>query len=524
MNKKYFILVFLFNLIIAIAYFLDNINAPVTEISSDLANIIPICKKIDNPSLFAKDLYLNDINNVKYYTPFYVQTLRFIAKFTNYDYLKALNILSFFTHFFYGMLWFYFFYFLKKDFWLAFGFSIFMRGVIWPPGYELLGISDLWTIMPRTVFIALIPIPFLIYKLFKRKLFLGSIILGLLVNFHPISGIGAIIVYFSVFISYNYLQKEISLKNQFYQIILVSFGVLIGMAPYFITYISNVKKDIFVDQKLFEAAFHARIDDLFFDGILFIKNWHRPFTYFFGLFFVLFYFFDSSLKKNNFKILFFSISILLIFANTIPFVEKLINQTYNLNLRLAFQLIRSQKLILIIMQVGMFLFLYEVIKKYDIKNIFKILFFLIYLILLSLTSVDFMTKTPFFRDDISRLILPDNLKFESRILKKDGIIDVFEYVNKNTKITDLFYCKNVYFRTATNRSEVLDFHAAGMLIEGNPKTYINAYLDNSKFNNSNFKDKIELLKSKKVNYIIDSVNWTGLTPIIKIKEYYIYKL
>ena len=172
----------------------------------------------------------------------------------------------------------------------------------------------------------------------------------------------------------------------------------------------------------------------------------------------------------------------------------------------------------------MFLFLYEVFKKYDLKNKFKILFFLIYLILLSSTSFDFMSKVPLLRDDISRLILPNNLKFKSKNLENDAIIDVFEYINKNTKITDLFYCKNVYFRTATNRSEVLDFHAAGMLIEGNPKTYINAYLDNSKFNNSDFKDKIELLKSKKVNYIIDSVNWSGLTPIIKIKEYYIYKL
>ena len=131
MSKKQFFVAIFVNLVIAIAFFISNLNAEVTDISSDLANIIPICKKLDNPSLYQNDLYLGDINNVKYYTPFYVETLRFIAKFTHFDYIQALNVLSLLTHFIYGMLWFYLLFLIRKDFIIALLFSIF----IWRFGY-----------------------------------------------------------------------------------------------------------------------------------------------------------------------------------------------------------------------------------------------------------------------------------------------------------------------------------------------------------------------------------------------------
>ncbi len=525
MSKKYFLIVLAFNFFIASAFYISNSSAVITDISGDLANIIPICKKLDNPSLYKNDLYLGNINNVKYYTPFYVESLRYIASYTNYDYVKALNVLNFLTHFLYGVFWFYLLFLIKKDFWLAFGFSIFFRGIIWPPGMELLGISDLWTMMPRTLFSALVPLPFIIYKLTNQKIIVPAIVLGVLVNFHPISGIGAVLVYASLLCAYYFMQNELVLSKRLIEFLIIFTGIFIGMLPYFITYLSNVKSNLDIDQNLFETAIHARISEIFFDGVLFLKSWNRPYTYFFGVVFIVFYFIDSSSRKINFKIILFSILTILVFSNSLPFIEQQINHAFNLNFRVAFQLIRSQKIVIVLLQIGLFLFLYEIINKFKISSTQKIFSIAFYLLVLSCSSAPFLDKIPLIGDDISRFSLPSNLKiYPAKKIDTTPIIEVFDFVNKKTTTNDLFYCRNVYFRAATNRSEILDFHAAGMLIEGNPKTYTKAYTDLMLFNKSDLIHKIAWLKSKNVTYIIDKEQWGSLVPIYKNEQYNIYKI
>ena len=525
MKNKHLIIVIILNLFIAIAFFVSNLDAKVTDISSDLANILPICKKLDNPVLYQNDLYLGEIDNVKYYTPFYVEILRFIAKFTHFDYVKALNILALITHFIYGMTWFYLLFLIKRDFFTALLFSIFMRGIIWPPGMELLGIADLWTIMPRTVFSALIPLPFIIYKFARHKTFMAAIVLGLLVNFHPISGIGAIIIYVSLFFFNNYFNGkafELIFLKEFLIIILLIF---IGMTPYFFIYFKNVKSVLNIDQELFEIAIRARIDESFFDSFVFLKSWNHPYAYFFGLAFIFFYFFDSSIKKINFKVIFFTILILLVFCNSISFFENQINSLLHLNFRFAFQLIRAQKLVIVLLQVSMFLLIIEFINYFKINNFVKVGATFIYFFLLSISSAPFFNSFPLIGDDISRLSLPNNLKiypFKKQDLKL--INEVFDFVNINLPSNTLFYCENIYFRAATNRSEVLDFHAAGMLIEGNPQAYINAYKSITIFNKSSYLQKITFLKQKKVDYIIVKNKWNSLNLIFRNKDYYVYKL
>jgi hypothetical protein len=526
MQKKHIALVIIFNSILAFSFYHYNLKAEVTDISSDLANIIPICKKLDNPNLFQNDLYLNDINNVKYYTPFYVESIRFIAKFTNQNYIQALNILGFLSHFIYGLVWFLLFYLIKKDFWIAFGFSIFFRGIIWPPGMELLGISDLWTIMPRTVFIALIPIPFIIYKINNAKyLYIAAVILGLLVNFHPISGIGSIIIYFALFAFENYNQKKLFSKNSLFEYLFIAFSIIVGMLPYLLTYILNVKPNVSINQELFQEAIRFRINDVFFNSYLFIKSWHRPVFYFFLICFILFYFFDSSSRKKNFKMITFSIFVLFLFSNGITYIENIVNDKFQMNFRFAFQLIRAQKLIIIMMQIGLYLLLFEIVKKYLISNKIKIFVICIYLGLLSFSSAPIIKNIPFIGEDISTFILPNNLKtFQSPKKDNTNILNAYKYINNNTKQDANFYCKDVYFRTATNRSEILDFHAAGMLIEGNQLAYINAYNDFKNFQHYSQEEKLNFLKKKNVNYIVVEEKWNNLNLVYQNSEYFIYKL
>lgn len=527
MKKKYLIIIIIvFNLVLASAFYIQGLSAKVTDLSGDLANIVPICIKLDNPNLFKNDLYLNDINNVKYYIPFYIETLRFFAKFTDYNYVQALNLLGFFTHFVFGILWFLLLFKLKNDFWIAFIFSIFFRGVTWPPGMELLGISDIWTIMPRTIFLALLPLPFIIYTYFTQKWqFLAAITLGVLVNFHPISGIGCALVYFSLLIAFLYFEKKLVTKQSLIKIIWFGFLVFIGMLPYLISYVTNVKTNINVNKYLFNEAFNARLSNVFFDTTLFLKSWLKPVTYFFTSCFILFYFFDTSTKKRYFKILFFAIFVLFVFCNSIIFIEKFINIELNINFRFSFQLVRAQKFILILFQIATFLLFCNIIKYLKFNEFKKIVILLFYISFISLSTTSFFKKIPLLGEDITTYIFPNNLKIAPlKAEDKSNVLQIHDFVNKNTKINDVFYFQDIFFRTATKRSEVFDFHAAGMIIEGNPVKYTDYYFTLKKFNKSSEIEKIKILKNKKVNYFVVQEKWKLLNPIFYNSKYYVYKI
>lgn len=527
MNLKfYFFGVVLFNLCIAVGFYIDNTKLSILDTSSDLANIIPICQKLDHTHLFPKDLCFNDVQNINYYTPTYVNLLRFFAKFTHGDYLKALNILSFFTHILFGLIWFLFFFSLKRDFWIAFFMSIFVRGIIWPPGAELLGISELWTMMPRTVFLAFLPLPFILYVYLKKQ-WLAAIVLGLLVNLHPISGIGAILLYMSFFSLHHFFVRHLPFKKLFGNLIVSSFFILIGMLPYLFTYLTHVKSTVSFDQALFDQAFFARLGDKFSNPSVFFKAWHRPVTYFYLAILFLFLFFDDSKRKVHAKMLFSSLLILLFFSNVIVPFEQLINFIFDKHLKFSFQLIRIQKFSYVIAQVALFYLLVILTQKLNLKNRTKFLGVGIYLVLLSFSSHPTFSKTPFLGDDISQYILPQTFK----LYKKPNIdytqtLEMFDFVKKNTNETDLFYCKNLWFRAATKRSEVLDYHAAGLLIESNPQRFIDTYLKKSKFDHlKSQREKVEFLKTLNVDYYILNEDIDLKThEVFSNGKHYVYKI
>lgn len=524
MSKKELIFVLVLNLLIAFAFYLDGTHAKIQDISSDLANIIPVCKKIDNPQLYKNDLFLDDIQNVEYYTPFFVQSLRFFSKFVNQDYLKALNLLSFFSHFLYGIIWFFFFYKLRHQFWAALIFSIFIRGIIWPPGGELLGISGLWTIMPRTIYSVFFPIPFILFlSLKKYKLILSSLALGLIFNFHPITGIGGIIVYFSVYLLYKYYNNDLFLSKSFKELILAFSFCFLGMIPFLLTYFTGVENAISFDQAIFKDAFFARIPKLFSDPVRFILSWNRPVLYLFLILFLLFYFFDSSKNKISFKVLFFSALIVFLIANLSVYIEEIINSVFNKNIRMSFQLIRFQKLIIVLFQIGIFLLLVEIFKLTKANIKIKYALFLVYFSLLIFSSLTFFSKMPFIGDDLSTLILPNNIKFNSKNSTNYDLSEMIDYLKHNTE-QDAVFLGSYLIRAGADRSVVLDAKGASMLIEGNPIKFIQWYKDRNEFKAKVGYEKVEFLKSKGVNYILSEDEWSGLEPLKVIGNVFLYKI
>ncbi|MEZ4838922.1 hypothetical protein [Flavobacterium sp.] len=489
-----------------------------------MGNIIPVCKKIDDPTLFQNDLFLDQLSDVEYYTPFFVQTLRFFSKFTNADYIQALNLFSFFAHFLYGLLWFFLFYKLKKEFWIALLFSFFIRGVIWPPGGELLGISDLWTIMPRTIYTAFLPIPFLIYNSQKKySLLIASLFLGFIFNFHPISGIGGIIIYFSVFTLFEYYTGRLVLKKFCRQFFSALFFCILGMMPYLLTYLLNVENTVLFNQSDFDIAFFERIPSYFVDPLRFVPYWNLPVLYFFIFLFFSYFFFDSSSKKINFKILFFTFIILFISANASVYIEQLLNYMLNKNIRMSFQLIRFQKFIILIFQVGIYLFVIEILQKINLSNRGKSLIFTCYCVMLICSTMPVFSNIPFISDDLSTSILPNNLKIHHKEKKNYDLSEMIDYIKQNTERNAVFY-GDYLIRAGADRSVVLDHKGASMLIEGNPIKLIQWQNDLELMRKLNPTEKIDFLKSKNVNYVVTTIPWTKLIPLKVIGSVYLYKI
>lgn len=526
MNSNKIAIVVLLNLIISFGFYIKNLDANIQEISSDLANIIPVCKKLDNNNLYQKDLFANKVDNVKYYTPFFVQPLRFISKFTHYDYLKALNVLGLITHFFYGIIWFFLFYSLKRDFWIALIFSVFIRGVLWPPGGELLGISDLWSIMPRTLYSALMPIPFLVYFYCKKfNLIFAALILGIIFNFHPISGIGGILIYVLIYSSYLYINNH-SIYTIFKQICIVVLFSFIGMIPFLITYFTNVNNNLIINPDLFNEVLNSRIPSKFLDPILFISSWNRPVTYFFGFLFILFYFFDTSQKKQIFKILLISIIGIFLFANLSVYIETFFNEIFNKNLRLSFQLIRFQKFVLVLFQVANFFLIVLFFNRFKVKEYIKSSLFFLYIFIISLSNNAIFNKTPLISDDLTRLILPVNLQLSKPKEIDYSYSSMVMYIKKNTKKDAVFYGEDSFLiRAGADRSVVLDSKGSSMLIEGNQKQLLEWYLDIKKMKSlKNNKELIIFLKTKNVDYIISKEKKKELNLVKQINNVFLYKI
>ncbi|WP_376777077.1 hypothetical protein [Flavobacterium covae] len=514
-----------FNLMIASGFYWQQKEATVLDLSSDLANIIPICKKIDDPSLFSKDLFLADIKDVEYYTPFYVETLRFIAKFVDHNYIKALNILGLITHFMFGILWYLAFLKMYRFSWIAFLMSILVRGIVWPPGGELLGISELWTIMPRTLFQAFLPLPFLIYTYQKKeKILTPSLSLGIISNFHPISGIGGFIMYLSLYISYRFLEERRCEKKIIGQSISIALFFTIGVFPFITNYFSHIDNIVKVDKQLFNDAFLTRIPEVFINPLQFIVQWNRKVFWFFLFSFFLFIFLDQSHKKKISKILFFTIIVIFIISNSIYYIENFINQIAGTSLRMAFQFIRFQKIILILLEISFGFLLIEFIERFKLKKRYQMfgIFSFVFLLVFSHTRV--IGKLPLIGDDLGKSILPEIFRINTQKTnhKKSDLITIIEYIKKNTSKDELFY-GHFLVRAGADRSVYLDGKGAGMLIEGNPIKFMNWYNDYNQFTKLNGQKQLEFLKQKKVNYIISKEKYF-LEKLIETKTYKLYKL
>jgi hypothetical protein len=487
MNRKH-IIVILLNICIAFGYYLGNLSSNETHLSSDLHNIIPVCLKMDDPSLFTKDLFCNDINNVKYYTPFYIETVRFLAKLTDGNYVQAINILTFICHILFGLLWYFLLFRITKIFWIAFFVSIFMRGIIWIPGYEYWGISDMWSLLPRVVYYAVLPVPFLVLN-FKSniKLYIAALLAGLLFNFHPITGLGGVLLFLSYVLLHSYYEKKqfkniFSIKNSI--VILLAFA---GMLPFFLTYFTNVSATTHYDLGLYQEALGIKFSSFLSEPTTFWKQWITLKYGIYSLPIILFSVYGflrgnktDKIRRNYLLILSF---ILLFLPNLVTYLELAINSAFDLNIRMSFQLVRIQKLFILAFFFAVLFILDILYRNERFKQLFP---FVIggFLLLLVVSKQETFDKFPMVSNDIMRRVLPNSLSIGNikNGNKSDDLNEVLKFIREKTPKDALFFAPDIG-RSGGKRSVVLDSKGANMLIEGSPKRFVQWYEDYKALNN-----------------------------------------
>ncbi len=528
MNRKH-TFVILLNICIAFGYYLGNVSANETQLSSDLHNIIPICLKIDDPSLFPKDVFCNDINNVKYYTPFYIETLRFLAKFTDGNYVEALNILTFICHILFGLLWYFLLFRITKNFWVALFVSVLMRGIVWIPGFEYWGISDLWSMLPRVVYYAVLPLPFLLLH-FKNntKLYLAAFLAGLLCNFHPITGLGGILLFIGFIAGHSYLENKsfkaiFKLKNM-----LVLLLIAIGMFPFFLNYITNISITPDYDLTIYKEALTLKYPSSITEPTTFWKQW-LALKYGVYLLPVLIFTLLAKFKGNATDQLrskyLVGLSILLfILPNLAAYLELAANSFFELNIRMSFQLVRMQKLLILAFFFSVLFILDILYKNQRFKQLFQFLFGG-FLLLLIVSKHTVFNEIPLISNDITRCILPNSLsigKMQNSI-GSDDLNEVLGYIRENTPKDALFFAPDIG-RSGGKRSVVLDSKGANMLIEGNPKRFVEWYQDYQKFNNLPRLEANQFLRDYGVDFVLIYIDLPEFELLFQKGTWRVYKV
>ena len=520
--------VIVFNLIIGVSFFAENVNVGFSHLATDQLNILPVCMKFDDPSLFERDLFANSLDNVKYYTPFFVQPLRAIAYSTGGDYRSALNLLGLILNVLYGLFWFLLFYKLSDRFWLSLLFALLLRAIIWLPGNEVWGIGDIWTVMPRTVYTTFMPVPFiLLLSTNKWKLLLSCFLIGFVFNFHPITGLGGLMVFLAI-VGYGMVRKHKGHSFSFKDHLLGGSLILLGMAPFVMTYFSKTTSTLSYDPSLYLEAFNLRIDEAFQDPVKFVAQWFKVKYVLILSPIVLYLLYSIKAKEERKRSIFLTLLALalVILPSASVYLEQFVNTSFDANFRMSFQLIRIQKMIILPAFFALFFLSMAILDHFKITDRPTRTTFLLSILLLAVCHHPILNKLPFIGDDSARLMWPEHLSlFKGEDPKSRDSDKMADYIKAHTAPESLIVWSPMV-RSATGRSVIMDGKGASMIIEGNPKQLIDWYLDVKEYiAKQTFEERAAFFKSRDVDYFVSTHDFAPHAKKVHTQgKFHLYKV
>jgi hypothetical protein len=266
----------LFTLVVSLVFYVDGKGAAWSSLSGDQINILTICAKLDHPELLEDDLVVGDVRNVSYYIPFFVAAVR-VCSGADHDYLRGLNILLGITSLFYLWGWF----LLLRTWsgtWVAAALAFLVRGIMWPPGNELWGIAGLWSMLPRTLLLALIPWVLWAWVAGRGhwgKLLLAGVGAGALSNAHPVGGAGLAAALVVAELAWSVAESK-RLGRSLGRCLVFALAMGVGMAPYVYIYLTRVAGAEVEDAAGLRDAILMRISDALLGPRQYLVSWLTP--------------------------------------------------------------------------------------------------------------------------------------------------------------------------------------------------------------------------------------------------------
>jgi len=466
-------------ILISLGYYFDALNADVMDTVSDQWNFVPVAIKMDHPDLFRGDLFLDSVQDVKYYTPIFINGIRFFTFFTNDNYFAGLNLFNLIINLTFSFTWYFLFFQIFKDKSFAFLFSMIIRGLMWLPGYEVWGAGPLWLALPRTAFISLLPIVFILLLSdghARNKKYLAYFILGLITNFHPLSGLGIFIAV--IFSDFSFLRsKNQSFLRNLKLYCVSSILFTLGCANYVYTYFTLVLQKSAADPAQFRASLNLRIGEMFTDPLqIVVKFTELKWLIFILTPYILLLFIYKRLVESDKRITIFacvfSISILLFSICIVPF-EMLINNL-GVDLNMSFQLVRNIKFIVIPVFILYAYFIFYFLKLREVTNLRVSrsgILSLGFILVLIFSRFEPLRSVPLIGDDFIRGTLPNVYSLRTESLPLDSnLLEAMNWINLNIHEKARFVGP-ACIRSKCRQSVIFDSKGASMLIEGNPNKF-----------------------------------------------------
>lgn len=484
----------IFSLAISLAFFWEGMKADFSSLSGDQINILSVAAKKDYPRLLEGDLVVGEAQNVDYYTPVFVNIVRWLS-LPDHNYLRGLNILLLFTSLFYTLGWWALFA-IWGNRWVAAILAFLVRGIMWPPGYELWGIAGIWTMLPRTLLLGLLPWILCFWFRYRRSLkgwVICCLACGLAVNIHPVSGVCVAASLLLAEITWTLTESK-DWRTVFSRTLAGGLFIVIGMAPFIWTYASSLGDAAGVDPVEFYGAIRMRIDPMFLEPARYVEQWLLPkwLLLVLGPWFALVVIPRQVLREHKeFIMALGAFFIGCVAVALLPFAVEGVLHKLGSHTRVAFQLVRNGKYILVpsILLMGLIVThgwkLIE--QRFQRERWIKVGVTSAILVLTFISPLRVFDRVPFLGDDISRLLWPSFIK---PYASSESMGKVLEWIRDNTDEKAKFVGPRVV-RVGALRPVIYDIAGSGMLIEGNPKAFVEVARRRRQLKNPEYKDPVE---------------------------------
>lgn len=524
---------FLF-LLLSLGFYRDGLHASPSSLSSDQFNILPVCAKKDNPQLYQGDLIVGDLKGVAYYTPAFVDSVRLLS-LPDRNYLQGLNRLVLLSTFIYLWGWWLLFS-LWGDKWLAAVGAFFARGILWPPGNELWGIAGMWTMVPRTPFLALLPWVLWSWIRFRRSRYgwvLTCLGCGLMVNVHPVSGLAVVIGLLLAEAAWT-IREEKNISTAITKFVAGGIAVTVGMLPFIWTYLSKLGGVQGVTAAELDQAMELRLKPLFFQPELYFKAWlERPSLLVLVLApWVCCLFIPRRLLAKHKSLLLalgvFSLGCLL--TSLAPFPLESMLRRLGYHPRFAFQLVRTAKYVIAPSIILSFILVSLAVARVQLRYRYGkalVTGFACCAILITLIARwPVFDRVPLLGDDFARFLWPSWVTGSASNPGSVEMDNLLKWIRENTP-ADAKFVGPRQIRIGALRSVIHDWAGAVILIEGDPAGYVKAARRESELRSPAYQDptkRANLIAGWGADYWVSTTVVPNLPIVYRDSVWFVYSL